>query len=323
MTSAHQWKAKDIENEEEQGHDARVDTDLAASAHAAPLTLPDLMGLFELVGTGDPRSRVSTWIGRPQPHPADRVFGGLLLAQSLVAAGRTAAPEQRVVSLQADFVAGVPTSGPLRWEVERVSDSSSLCTRRSRLVDDAGDELFGAVSRWARIREDQPSHSSAWPAEAPDPEDLPDLVDRFDGDERIPPWWRMARPVHLRHVVEPPYLAPSGEGDRQTTFLRAPAPLPEDHVLRAALVAYVSDMSVLEPAFAALGAARHAPGARILSLTHALTFHAESDLGGWHQFDCRVESVARGRAHGTGELFDASGSHVATAAQVGLIKVVR
>lgn len=300
-----------------------MDTKLTVPAHAASLTLPDLLGLLELGCSDDPRNRVSTWVGRPQPHPEDRVFGGLLLAQSLVAAGRTADPEQRVVSLQADFVAGVPTGGELRWEVERVSEAPSLCTRRSRLVDDAGKELFCAVSRWARIREDLPSYSAARPVEAPHPEGLPDLADRFADDERIPPWWRMARPVHFRHVEDPPYLAATGEGDRRTTFLRATGPLPEEHVLRAALVAYVTDMSVLEPAFVALRAARHAPGARILSLTHALTFHAQPDLGEWHQFDCRVESVANGRAHGVGELFDPSGRHVATAAQVGLLKVVR
>ncbi|WP_165943954.1 acyl-CoA thioesterase [Saccharopolyspora karakumensis] len=300
-----------------------MDTKLTVPAHAASLTLPDLLGLLELACSDDPRNRVSTWIGRPQPHPEDRVFGGLLLAQSLVAAGRTADPEQRVVSLQADFVAGVPTGGELRWEVERVSEAPSLCTRRSRLVDDAGNELFCAVSRWARVREDQPSYSAARPVEAPNPEGLPDLADRFADDERIPPWWRMARPVHFRHVEDPPYLAATGEGDRRTTFLRAAGSLPEEHVLRAALAAYVTDMSVLEPAFVALRAARHAPGARILSLTHALTFHAQPDLGEWHQFDCRVESVANGRAHGVGELFDPSGRHVATAAQVGLLKVVR
>ncbi|RRO16931.1 hypothetical protein EIL87_11650 [Saccharopolyspora rhizosphaerae] len=301
----------------------RVDTNLADPAHTAPLTLPDLLDLLDLACCDDPDNRVSTWTGRPQTRPADRVFGGLLLAQSLVAAGRTAAPEQRVVSLQADFVAGVPTDRPLRWEVERVSDAASLCTRRSRLIDEEGGELFSAVSRWGRVRDDQPSHSSVRPVDAPDPDELPDLADRFGGDERIPPWWRRARPVHFRHVVAPPYLAPTGEGDRQTTFLRTPGPLPDDHVLRAALVAYVTDMSVLEPAFTALGGARHAPGARILSLTHVLTFHAQPDLGSWHQFDCRVESVAHGRAHGVGELFDPTGGHVVTAAQIGLVKVVR
>lgn len=300
-----------------------VDTNLAAPT-AAPtaVSLLELLELLDLERVGDdPGGRSTVFLGRPQAHPADRVFGGLLLAQALVAAGRTAGEGQRVVSLQADFVSAAPTSGPLRWEVDRVSDAATLSTRRSRLVDDDDNELFGALTRWARVRDDLPSYSAARPQEAPDPEGLPDLVDRYAADERIPPWWRMARPVHFRHVGEPPYLAPSGAGDRLTTFLRGTAPLPDDHVVRAALVAYVTDMSVLEASFVAMNAARHAPGARILSLTHALTFHAQPDLSDWHQFDCRVESVAHGRAHGVGELFDTDGRHVATASQLGLVRL--
>ncbi|WP_218131383.1 acyl-CoA thioesterase II [Nocardioides sp. YR527] len=291
----------------------------AADTRAA-VTLDELLDLLDLSCVGEPTGRVSHWIGQPQQHPAGRLFGGLLLAQALVAAGRGIRTDQRIISLQADFVGGVPTDRPLHWEVTVVSDAPSLATRRSRLLDDTGEELFGAVTRWATVRDDLPSYSSARRAPAPDPETLPDHADRFGSDERIPPWWRLRRPIHFRHAVAPPYVTLAEPNDRQTTFFRATGPLPDDAVLRAALVAYVSDMSILEASFLALGSARHKPGARILSLTHALTFHAAADLTEWHQFDCRVESIAHGRAHGVGELFDAAGRHVATASQVGLVK---
>lgn len=300
---------------------SRVKPASAAPDARAAVTLDELLELLDLTCVDDPAGRVSHWVGKPQRHPVDRMFGGLLLAQALVAAGRGVGAEQRIVSLQADFVGGVPTDRPLHWEVTAISDAPSLATRRSRLLDDAGEELFGAVTRWATVRADLPSYSAARPWSAPDPETLPDLADRFGADERIPPWWRLPRPVHFRHAVAPPYVAAVERNDRQTTFLRATGPLPEDPVLRAAMVAYVTDMSVLEPAFLALGSARHVPGARILSLTHALTFHAASDLTDWHQFDCRVESIAHGRAHGVGDVFDSAGQHVATASQVGLVKV--
>ncbi|MFE7224653.1 acyl-CoA thioesterase [Nocardioides sp. NPDC057577] len=295
----------------------------AADTRAA-VTLDELLDLLDLSCVDEPTGRVGHWIGQPQQHPAGRLFGGLLLAQALVAAGRGIGADQRIISLQADFIGGVPTDRPLHWEVTVVSDAPSLATRRSRLLDDAGEELFGAVTRWATVRADLPSYSSIRPAPAPDPETLPDHSDRFGSDERIPPWWRLRRPIHFRHAVAPPYVTvaePAEPADRQTTFFRATGPLPDDAVLRAALVAYVSDMSILEASFLALGSARHEPGARILSLTHALTFHAASDLTEWHQFDCRVESIAHGRAHGVGALFDAAGRHVATASQVGLVKV--
>lgn len=301
-----------------------MDTASPAADARAAVTLEEMLELLDLKRAegrpDDPSTRVAHWGGQPQTQPADRIFGGLLLAQALVAAGRGVGADQRVVSLQADFVGGVPTDRPLRWEVTAVSDAPSLATRRSRLLDDAGEELFSAVTRWATTRADLPSYTAVRPVTAPDPDTLPDVGERFRGDDRVPPWWRLERPVHFRHAVKPPYVAPGEPGDRQTTFLKTTGPLPEDPVVRAALVAYVTDMSVLEPSFLALGSARHLPGSRILSLTHALTFHAPSDLGDWHQFDCRVESIAHGRAHGVGEVFDAAGRHVATASQVGLVK---
>lgn len=289
-------------------------------ASTPAVTLAELLDLLALETLDAESAPVSRWLGAPQRHPGDRVFGGLLMAQALVAAGRTAPPAQRVVSLQADFVGGVSTDRPLIWEVTRIADSASMSTRRCRLVDDTGDELFGAVTRWAAVRSDLPSYAAAVPCPAPDPEGLPDMADRWGNDERIPPWWRNERPVHMRHASAPPYLARSAPGDRQTAFFRATSQLPDDPVVRAALVAYATDMSILEPAFLALGSARHAPGSRILSLTHALTFHAEPDLSSWHQFDCRVEAVAHGRAHGTGDLFDSDGRHVATASQLGFVQ---
>lgn len=290
---------------------------------ARAVTMADLLGLLALQCEDDPGGPTSHWTGQPQWHPADRVFGGLLLAQALVAAGRTAGPGQQALTLQADFVAGVPTDRPLRWEVTRLSDAPSLATRRSRLLDEDGNELFGALSRWGSVREDLPSYSTVRPADAPDPETLPGLPDRFGDVPDIPPWWRLSRPVHFRHVEAPPYLAAGDGHHRQTTFLKATEPLPADPVLRAGVVAYVTDMSVLEAAFRALEGARHVPGSRILSLTHSMTFHDVPDLTDWHQFDCRVESVAHGRALGVGELFDQAGRHLVTASQVGLVKLGR
>ena len=279
------------------------------------VSLADLLALLDL----RPLAR-DVWKAEAQQHPQDRVFGGLLLAQAVVAAGRTVDPAQRLVSLQADFVEAAPTDRPLQWSVDRVSDAASLSTRRSRLVGEAGQELFSAVTRWASVRGDLPSYSTASPADAPPPDALPGLVDRFGDDPRIPTWWRIERPVHVRHAVEPPYVAGAEPGDRQTIFFRATALLPEDRIVREALLAYVTDMSILEPAFLALGSARHLPGARILSLTHSLTFHADSNLEEWHQVDCRVSAIAQGRAHGVAEVFDASGRHVATVGQLGLVK---
>jgi acyl-CoA thioesterase-2 len=197
-----------------------------------------------------------------------------------------------------------------------------MSTRRTTLLSETGAELSTAVSRWGTTREDLPVHHPVRPLPAPPPEELPDLADRFGDDDRVPPWWRMERPVIFRHTTTPPYLqVVEPPQDHQTAWLRTTAPLPDDHVVRAALVAYVSDMSILEGAFRALGSRRHAPGSRILSLTHTLTWHRPADLFEWHQFDSRIQAVAHGRTLGTGEIFDRQGRHLVLAGQLGLVRL--
>lgn len=293
----------------------------AAEDSAGAVTLATLRRLLQLSPDGSVDTHRTRWVGEPQEIPKGRMFGGLLLAQSLVASSRTVATRQRIVSLQADFIGGVPTDRLLDWEVTRISDAPSLSTRRSSLLGEQGQELFSAVTRWATTREDLPSHRSARPVAAPNPERLSDLTDRFHADERVPPWWRITRPVHFRHVTPAAYHVSAGTDRTQTTFFKATSQLPDEPGLRAAVFAYATDMSILEPAFVILGASRLAAGANVLSLTHSLTFHAEPDPSEWHQIDCTVDVIAHGRALGTGDVFDSGGRHVATVVQLGFIKV--
>lgn len=84
----------------------------------------------------------------------------------------------------------------------------------------------------------------------------------------VPNWWWMRRPGWLRHVEVPPHVESVAQQDTQTVSVRARGDVPADHTLRAALLAYVSDMSILEPAFRVVGATRHGASSRLLSLTH-------------------------------------------------------
>jgi acyl-CoA thioesterase-2 len=293
-------------------------TDLLSLEHLYELlTLSPVLPASTEQDSGGPRREC--FLGRPQEHPADRVFGGLLLAQSIVAAGGTVPSGHQPLSMQAEFLLGVPTDQPLRWEVERIGDARSLSTRRATLLGVDG-ALFSATSRWGLVRDDLPSYDAVRPADVPPPERLPDLEDRFGGVPEVPTWWRMRRPVWFRHVEDPPYTEPGERGDRQSVWVRARGEVPDSSVVRAALLAYVTDMSILETAFRAVGSFRHGPQSRILSLSHTLVFHAPCDLAAWHQFDSRCRTIAHGRALATGEIFDQDGRHVASATQVGLTK---
>jgi acyl-CoA thioesterase II len=297
--------------------------DTAAQAEGiADLSLQQLLDLLDLETTADGTAGADVFVGRPQPHPSDRVFGGLLLAQAMAAAGRTAPAGHRPLGLQAEFLRGVPTGIALCWHVDRVADGPSMTVRRMTLRDRDGGELFTATSRWGVQREDLTTYSSTRPRPATPPEDLPGLEDRFGGDGRVPMWWRMRRPVHFRHAEPPPYTEPVlPERESQSVWVRARGRLPGDAALEAAVLAYVSDMSILEPVFRARRSARHAPGSRILSLSHSLTFHAPAHLSDWHQLDSACSTVAQGRALGMGDFFDREGRHVASVSQLALVKL--
>lgn len=263
----------------------------------------------------------ATWTVPDQPVPDDRVFGGLLLAQAVMIAGQGMPRGVVPLSLQADFLAGVPVTGLNRWHAETISEAPSLVSRRVCLVADDGSELFAATVRLGLVREDLPSYATIQPREVVGPDELVDLATRFGGDERIPAWWRIERPVDLRPVEEPAFLEPAPvRSPDQSLWWRLRGELVGDPLRVAAVIAYVSDMSLLEPAFRSTGTSRHVVGSRILSLTHTIVFHELPDLTDWVQMDVTVPRVSHGRALGAGELFVA-GRHVASLGQLGLVKL--
>lgn len=290
------------------------------------VTLEDFLRLVDLDPLDGTAADVTRWVGAVQQQPAGRVYGGLLLAQAVVAGGRTVAEGQELLGLQAEFVQGVPTDRPILWEVERVSGSASMSLRRATARDEEGRELFTATTRWGQVRSDLPSFDRSAARSVPGPDGLAGIDQRFGDDDRVPSWWRRPRPVDFRPTVEPPYVRsgerPEGPG-RQSVWVRAAGTLPDDPVVEAALLAYLTDMSLLEGAFLVLGAPRHAPGSKILSLSHSLVLHGRPGLGDWHQFDATVATMAHGRVLGSGEIFDVEGRLVASAAQLGLVGAAR
>jgi len=284
------------------------------------ITLEQLWDMLTLTETkgGDGET---LWEAPDQPVPDDRVFGGLLLAQAIVVAGQGVSADLVPATIQADFLAGVPVSGRNRWRAETLGESASMVSRRVTLVGDDGGQLFTATVRLGRVRSDLPSYETVRPREVAGPESLVDLSVRYEGEQRIPTWWRIRRPVDLRHVEAPTFLEPAAErSPEQTLWWRARGDVVADPLRTAAVIAYVSDMSLVEPVFRNTGAGRHAEGSRILSLTHSIVYHQLPDLTDWLQMDVAVRRLSHGRGLGEGEVF-AGARHIATLGQVGLVRL--
>lgn len=251
-----------------------------------------------------------------------RVFGGLVISQALVAASRTVegrAPH----SLHGYFLLPGDPSTPIVYQVERVRDGSSFSTRRCVAVQH-GRTIF-VLSASFQIEESGPEHSDAMP-DAPMPEDLAsakDLARQF-GDkapEAVRRYFERERPIDLRPVDASRYLGgPAPRESRQRIWMRACGELPDDPAIHRAVLAYLSDMTLLDTALVVHGRSVFDGSMQVASLDHALWFHRPFRADDWLLYDQDSPNAngARGLCHG--RLFTRDGALVATVMQEGLIR---
>jgi acyl-CoA thioesterase II len=259
--------------------------------------------------------------------PADssvRVFGGQVAGQALVAAGRTVPAERKVHSLHAYFIRSGDPSIPIVFEVDRTRDGRSFTTRRVIAVQH-GKTIFSLSASFQKV-EPGLDHAEAMP-EVPDPESLPTLGERLAqiggarkifGDDR-------QRPIDVRYVADPPWVTREhGPHEaRNQVWMRADGKLPDDDLLHVCVLAYASDMTLLDSVLAKHGVYWGTDKVLGASLDHAMWFHRPFLADEWFLYDCNSPSASGGRGLATGRFFTQDGQLVATVVQEGLLRVLR
>jgi acyl-CoA thioesterase II len=263
-------------------------------------------------------------------HPAarpPRVFGGQVLAQGLCAAGRTISDsnglsERLPHSLHGYFIRPGHCRTPIIYKIARLRDGGSMSVRRVSAVQD--DEVICEITcSFAEPREPVPSRWEAPLVQAPD--DLPDTAGclaAYAGE--LDGWWVRERPFDMRPLDPPPRAALDeldGTALRDPSsrlWLRADGPVPDNPLLQTSLLAYVSDMTLLEPVLVARRTTTLGPGS-VASLDHAMWFHRTPDLTDWHLYDKRMVGEAARRGLASGRLFNRAGDLVATVNQEGYL----
>ena len=262
----------------------------------------DLTRVFELEPHGP-----ETWIGESPDYPWGRIYGGLVVAQALWAATQTVKPEHTVHSLHAYFILGGELGEPVRYEVDRVRNGRSFTTRRVLARQSAGAILTLACS--FQKQEGGPESQSAT---------FPEGLKRPDDIERE---WDAG--VDIR----PMRPDPGSPGSR--LWARHPIELGEDPRLHACGLAYMSDVNPMgavtasHPHYQQFGDADYEATFMGASLDHAVWFHRPVKADDWLLFDLTGHGMIESRGLATGPVFDASGVHVATIAQEGLLRVRR
>jgi acyl-CoA thioesterase-2 len=253
-----------------------------------------------------------------------RVFGGQVLAQAVVAAGRTVAtvegPPRALHSLHAYFVRPGDDTRHIRFAVERMRDGGSFSTRRVHAMQQ-GRVLLSMIASF-QTEAGGLDHEEPMPP-APDPDQLPTIAEQMaDIDHPSREFLARPRAIDIRHVHGNLYLEPAAERtDAQSLWLRTSGPLPDDPLLHAAVLAYASDFSILEPILRRHGLAWMNNRLRPASLDHAMWFHRPIRADEWVLYTQQSPSASGGRGLSVGRMFGRDGHHAVTLAQEGMMRV--
>ena len=262
--------------------------------------------------------------GRSPQQSWQRVFGGQVIGQALVAACRTVSGRQPH-SLHGYFLLGGDPTVPIIYEVDRIRDGRSFATRRVLAIQH-GRAIFALTASFHEDEEDGYEHGAPMP-DVPDPDSLAESEPTASLIEAMPPavraYFLRERPIELRPVsMRRPVLDAATPG-RFPIWIRATSPLPDDPAIHRCVLAYASDFTLLDTALVPHGRSVLEDSIQAASLDHAVWFHRPFRADDWLLYAQDTPNAGGGRGFARGLVFDRAGRLVASVAQEGLIRKKR
>jgi acyl-CoA thioesterase-2 len=261
--------------------------------------------------------------GRSPQVGWQRVFGGQVIGQALVAACRTVDVALRQPhSLHAYFLLPGDPKVPIIYEVDRIRDGRSFTTRRVKAIQH-GQAIF-SMSASFHVVESGLAH--AFPmADVPMPEDLPDERDIRANVMPLMPdpvrrYFESDRPIELKPVEYNRYLSREPMPPRFNAWIRATGRLPDDPAIHQCVLAYASDMTLLDSSLIAHGRTVFERSIQAASLDHALWFHRPFRADEWLLYAQDSPSASGALGFSRGLIYTRDGTLVASVAQEGLIR---
>ncbi len=275
-----------------------------------------LLDVLDLEQLGDGEFRGLSPLVGPQ-----RIYGGQVAGQALVAAGRTVDPSRTVHSLHGYFVRAGDPSEPITYSVETVRDGRSFSVRRSVAVQH-GKPIFFMSASFQRAEKGLDHQIEVIP-DVPPPDEVPTMAERLSRyPDRADFWGVIPRPIDVRYISEPGWVTPGNRpaDDRQQVWMRIDGKLPDDPLLHACALTFASDMTLLDAVLSHHGEVWGPGGYAGASLDHALWFHRPFRADEWLLYDCVSPSASGARGLANGRLYSADGRLVASAVQEGLLR---
>jgi acyl-CoA thioesterase-2 len=265
------------------------------------------------------------FVGKTPSTERQRIFGGQVAGQALVAAGRTVPADRAVHSLHSYFLRPGDPAAEIRYAVDRIRDGRSFTTRRVVAWQERkGEEvaIFALTADFHAGEEAVAEHSLPMP-DVPRPESLPGTAEIVAKHGERAAWMgAMGKAVDQRFLQDPFSSPPKSPPNTKTwTWLRVAGRLTDDPVVHAAALTFVSDLTLLSAGFARLGGGW--PDFIGASLDHAVWFHQPVRADDWFLYETDSPAASAGRALCFGQIWAADGTHVATVAQEGLIRSLK
>jgi len=255
----------------------------------------------------------------PSKNPP-RTFGGLMMAQSFVAASRSRTRDLPPNALSAHFINGGDTDKDIEFHVVRLRDERRFANRRVEVTQDGTLLATVMISYLAGGRG---LEHNVEPPDVADPEALPSVKEQLRGyEETVPHFVNALQPIEWRYTNDPSWVMRE-KGDQldfNRVWVRADGTLPDDPVLHTATMLYCSDTTVLDSIITTHGLSWGFDRIFAATVNHSVWFHRQVDFNDWVLYSTSSPVAADSRGLGSGYFFDRSRRPVATVVQEGLVK---
>ncbi len=265
---------------------------------------------------------VNLFRGVSPAEERQRVFGGQVAGQALVAAYRTVETGRTVHSLHAYFIRPGDPKVPILYEVERLRDGKSFTTRRVVAIQH-GKAIFNLQASF-QVHEEGLEYQVKMPEGVPDPESLPTFQERVAPHRHRfpdPRWIDEPRPIDTRDCQD--FLNRPAGSNSKMMWYRLNGDLPDDLILHQCLLTYASDMTLLDTIVIPHRKEWQWDDFQMASLDHAMWFHRPFRLDDWILYTQHTPSTGGSRGLAMGSFFTRDGTLVCSVAQEGLIREPR
>lgn len=281
-----------------------------------PATAAELVKLLELS-----HAEGSVFLGHHPKTIMQRTYGGQVLAQALNAAYATV-PDGRVAhSLHAYFLRPGSVGSDITYRVDQVRDGKTFSTRR--VSAHQSEEIF-AMSASFHEMESGLDHSDPMPLDVPGPDECPTLVEVMDSRFGPQPVWREWDALDVRFVGDSSpggAIKPGRHVASMRIWARTQGELPDDLRIHQAVLAYLSDLTLLSVSTVPHPVVFVSQEIQAASIDHVMWFHREFRADQWLLYDMFSPSASHALGYSSGRLFQ-NGQLIASCAQEGLIRPV-